>query len=169
MVITWNLIFPSSLGAELEALKGDISKIKIRFPKLHDYSEGLVFFINQQIWNMPPGKNGLRQHQWKQEMMKKVADPPHCTLVYSEFHHKTIYRNNQLKQELIQELIEKMRQELKRPRGLPWSPKPASTKDNDHRSPALWWSLLVLIMELRKHGLEVGKSIYWNFIWSAAT
>jgi hypothetical protein len=26
-------------------------------------------------------KNGLRQHQWKQEMMKKVAGPHHCPLV----------------------------------------------------------------------------------------
>ena len=32
--------FPSSLGTELEALKGGISKTKIMFPKLHDYSEG---------------------------------------------------------------------------------------------------------------------------------
>jgi hypothetical protein len=55
--------FPSSLGTELEALKGDISKIKIIFLKLHDYSKGLVFFINQQIWNMSPRKNGLWQHQ----------------------------------------------------------------------------------------------------------
>uniref|UniRef100_A0A2N9EXU4 AB hydrolase-1 domain-containing protein n=1 Tax=Fagus sylvatica TaxID=28930 RepID=A0A2N9EXU4_FAGSY len=87
-------------------------------------------------------------------MMKKVAGPQHCPLVYNELHHKTICGNNQQKQALIQELIKKMRQESKRPRGLPWPPKPASTKGNDHRSPALRWSLLILIMELRKHGLE---------------
>jgi predicted xylose isomerase-like sugar epimerase len=38
-------------------------------------------------------KNGLRQHQWKQEMMKKVAGPHHCSLVYDELHHKTICGN----------------------------------------------------------------------------
>jgi hypothetical protein len=30
-----------------------------------------------------------------------------------------------------------MKQEQKRLRGLPWPPKPASTKGNNHRSPAL--------------------------------
>uniref|UniRef100_A0A2N9EDS2 Uncharacterized protein n=1 Tax=Fagus sylvatica TaxID=28930 RepID=A0A2N9EDS2_FAGSY len=47
-----------------------------------------------------------------------------------------------------------MRQERKRPRGLPWPPRPASLKGNNHRNPALRWSLFILIMELRKHGLE---------------
>uniref|UniRef100_A0A2N9GP28 Uncharacterized protein n=1 Tax=Fagus sylvatica TaxID=28930 RepID=A0A2N9GP28_FAGSY len=69
---------------------------------------------------------------------------------------KMVCSNNQLKPRMI----EKMKQERKRPRGLPWPPEPASTKGNNHRSPALRWSLLILIMELRKHGLEVGESIY---------
>jgi hypothetical protein len=89
-------------------------------------------------------------------MMKKVAGPPHCPLVYDVLPHKTVGGNNQLKQGLI----ERMKQELKRPRGLPWPPKPASLKGNNHRGPALQWSLLILIMELRKNGLEVGESIY---------
>ena len=38
-------------------------------------------------------KNGLRQHQWKQEMMEKVVAPPHCPLVYGELTHKTICGN----------------------------------------------------------------------------
>jgi hypothetical protein len=123
--------------------------------KLHYYERGLVFFINQQSW-LASRKNGLWQHHWKQEIMKKVAGPCHCPLVHGELHHKTIYSNNQLKKELI----ERMRQERKRPRGLPWPPKPTSLKGNDHRSPALRWPLLILIMEFRKNGLEVGESIY---------
>uniref|UniRef100_A0A2N9FKN1 DUF4218 domain-containing protein n=1 Tax=Fagus sylvatica TaxID=28930 RepID=A0A2N9FKN1_FAGSY len=63
---------------------------------------------------------------------------------------KTVCGNNQLRPRLI----EKMKQKRKRPRGLPWPPRSASLKGNNHRSPALRWSLLVLIMELRKHGLE---------------
>jgi hypothetical protein len=71
---------------------------------------------------------------------------------------KTVCGNNQKKKK--QGLIERMKQEWKRPRGLPWPPKLASTKGNDHRSPALRWSLLILIMELKKHGLKIGESIY---------
>jgi hypothetical protein len=40
---------------------------------------------------------------------------------------------------------------------LPWPPP---LESNDHHSPALRWSLLLHITELRKHGLEVGESIY---------
>ena len=76
---------------------------------------------------------------------------------------------NHLQHQLKQKVIEKMKQRLKRPRGLPWPPKPAPLKGNDHRGPALRWSLLILVMELRKNGLEVGESIYSNFIWSAVT
>ena len=45
-------------------------------------------------------------------------------------------------------------------RNLLWPPP---LKDNDHHSPALRWSLLLHIMELRKQGLEVGEPIYFNF------
>ena len=58
------------------------------------------------------------------------------------------------------EVMEKMRQELKKPRRLPWPPKPTPLKGNDHHSPALRWSLLILNMELRKNSLVVGESIY---------
>jgi hypothetical protein len=58
------------------------------------------------------------------------------------------------------EVMGKTKQELKRPRRLPWSPKLTPLKGNDHRSPALRWSLLILNMELRKNGLEIGESIY---------
>jgi hypothetical protein len=54
----------------------------------------------------------------------------------------------------------KIKQKVKRSRKLPWPPKLTPTKDNDHHSPALRWSLLILDMELRKNGLEVGESIY---------
>ena len=58
------------------------------------------------------------------------------------------------------EVMGKTKQELKRPRRLPWLLKPTPFKGNDHRSPALWCSLLILNMELRKNGLEVGEFIY---------
>jgi hypothetical protein len=65
-------------------------------------------------------------------------------------------RQHQLKQEVM----EKMRQELKGPRRLPWPPKLTPLKGNDHHSPAPQWSLLILIVERKKNGLEVGESIY---------
>uniref|UniRef100_A0A2N9J874 Retrotransposon gag domain-containing protein n=1 Tax=Fagus sylvatica TaxID=28930 RepID=A0A2N9J874_FAGSY len=49
----------------------------------------------------------------------------------------------------------KTKQELRRPRKLPWPTKLIPLKGNDHRSPALRWSLLILNMELRKNGLEL--------------
>jgi hypothetical protein len=55
-------------------------------------------------------------------------------------------------------MIIKVKKDL---RNLPWPPP---LKDNDHHSPALRWSLLLHIMELRKQGLEVGEPIYSNFI-----
>jgi hypothetical protein len=62
-----------------------------------------------------------------------------------------------------------MRQELKGLRSLPWPPRLPPLESNDHHSPALRWSLLLHIMELRKNGLEVEESIYSSFIRSAAT
>ena len=44
-------------------------------------------------------------------------------------------------------------------------PKLPPLKGNDHRSPALRWSLLIFNMELRKNGLEVGGLIYG--IWQS--
>jgi hypothetical protein len=61
------------------------------------------------------------------------------------------------------EVMAKINQELRRSRKLPWPTKPIPLKGNDHRSPALRWSLLILNMELRKNGLEVGESILLNF------
>ena len=57
--------------------------------------------------------------------------------------------------QLWKEMMQKTKQELGRLRKLP------SIKGNDHRSPALQWSLFILNMELRKNGLEVGGLIYW--------
>jgi hypothetical protein len=61
------------------------------------------------------------------------------------------------------EVMDKTKQEVKRPRRLPWPPKLTPLEGNDHRSPALRWSLLILNMELRKNSLEVGESILLNF------
>jgi hypothetical protein len=60
-------------------------------------------------------------------------------------------------------MIRKTKEELKRPRKLPWPSKLTPSRGGDHRSPALWWSLLILNMKLRKNGLEVGESILLNF------
>ena len=57
--------------------------------------------------------------------------------------------------QLWKEMMQKTKQELGRLRKLP------PIKGNDHRSPALQWSLFILNMELRKNGLEVGELIYW--------
>ena len=58
------------------------------------------------------------------------------------------------------EMMEKTKQEQMKPRKLPWSPKLPPLMGNDHCSPALWWSLFILNMELRENGLEVGGLIY---------
>uniref|UniRef100_A0A2N9EGK2 Uncharacterized protein n=1 Tax=Fagus sylvatica TaxID=28930 RepID=A0A2N9EGK2_FAGSY len=70
---------------------------------------------------------------------------------------------NHLQHQLKQEVIEKMKQRLKRLRGLPWPPKPAPLKGNDHCGPTLRWSLLILVMELRKNGLKVEIRNYDSF------
>jgi hypothetical protein len=59
--------------------------------------------------------------------------------------------------------MRKTKEELKRPRKLPWPPKLLPHKSSDHRNPALRWSLLIFNMGLRKNGLEVGESILLNF------
>jgi hypothetical protein len=58
-------------------------------------------------------------------------------------------------------MMRKTKEELKGLRKLPWPPKLTPSKGDDHRSPAL--RLLILNMELRKNGLEVGESILLNF------
>ena len=35
---------------------GSFPRWKRRIPRLHNYGKGLVFFINQQLWHMPPEK-----------------------------------------------------------------------------------------------------------------
>uniref|UniRef100_A0A2N9G1J3 PGG domain-containing protein n=1 Tax=Fagus sylvatica TaxID=28930 RepID=A0A2N9G1J3_FAGSY len=50
-------------------------------------------------------------------------------------------------------MMGKTRQELGRPRKLPWPPKLLPLKSSNHRSPALRWSFFILNMELRKIGL----------------
>jgi hypothetical protein len=54
------------------------------------------------------------------------------------------------------EVMEKTNQEWRRLRKLPWPSKLTPSKGNDRRSPTLRWSLLILNMELRKNGLDVG-------------
>ena len=43
-----------------------------------------------------------------------------------------------------------------KPRELPWLPRLPPFKSSNHRSLALWWSLFIFNIELRKVGLEVG-------------
>ena len=59
------------------------------------------------------------------------------------------------------EMMGKTKQELMRPRKLPWPPRLPPLKSSDHYSSAFWWSLFIFNMELRKIGLEVGGLIYW--------
>uniref|UniRef100_A0A2N9G962 Uncharacterized protein n=1 Tax=Fagus sylvatica TaxID=28930 RepID=A0A2N9G962_FAGSY len=97
------------------------------------------------------------------------AGPPHHPVVHgglpsgprqitqrftSKLSHKNNLRRRQLWQ-VTKKMTKKMRQGLKRPRNLPWPPKSPPRQppleSNDHHSPALRWSLLLHIMELRKH------------------
>ena len=89
-------------------------------------------------------------------MMKKRAGFPHYPTVTVDTFRKASAATSAGKSEVMG----KMRQELKKPRRLPWPPKPTPLKGNDHRSPALRWSLLILNMKLRKNGFEVGESMY---------
>ena len=172
MIPTSSTIFPPLLARSSRRWRGRFPRQKADFQSFM-IMKGCPFLINQQTREIQPAnkgntsrKNGLWQHQWRPEIMKEVAGPPHYPLVHGIFlHKKTVCGNNQPRPRLI----EKMKQGRKRSIGLPWPPRSAPLKGNNHRSPALWWSLLILIMELRKHGLEVGESIYCNFLWSATT
>jgi hypothetical protein len=62
------------------------------------------------------------------------------------------------------EVMEKTNQEWRRLRKLPWPSKLTPSKGNDRRSPTLRWSLPILNMELRKNGLDVGESIFTEFL-----
>jgi hypothetical protein len=63
-------------------------------------------------------------------------------------------------QAMMGEVMEKTRLEQVKPRELPWLPRLPPLKNNDHRSPALWWSLFIFNIKLRKVGLEVGGLIH---------
>uniref|UniRef100_A0A2N9IAS4 Uncharacterized protein n=1 Tax=Fagus sylvatica TaxID=28930 RepID=A0A2N9IAS4_FAGSY len=89
-------------------------------------------------------------------MMKERAGFPHYPTVMVDTSRKASAATSAGKSEVMG----KMRQELKKPRRLPWPPKPTPLKGNDHRSPALRWSLPILNMKLRKSGFEVGESMY---------
>ncbi len=105
MAPTWSLIFPSSLGAELEALKGNISKTKIRFSKLLDYSEELVFssltnrygkYLQEKWFAATPIKTRNDEESgWSSTLSTGLRRTPP---------QKTVCGNNQLKQELIEEM-----------------------------------------------------------------
>uniref|UniRef100_A0A2N9FQI4 Uncharacterized protein n=1 Tax=Fagus sylvatica TaxID=28930 RepID=A0A2N9FQI4_FAGSY len=115
---------------------------------------------------------------------RKEAGPPHCPVIHDELPNDPQQTQSQddLRQRQLQQVTKKMRQWPKRPRDLPWPPKsvPAEIRDDerkaghflcplvtvdfvtelpplessDHHNPALRWSLLLHIMELRKNGLE---------------
>jgi hypothetical protein len=89
-------------------------------------------------------------------MMKKRVGFPHYPTVMVD----TSRRASAATASGKSEVMGKKREELKRPGRLPGPPKPTPLKGNDHRNPALRWSLLILIMELRKNGFEVWESIY---------
>ena len=74
-----NTSFPSSLGAVLEALKGDISKAKSDFQSHHNHDKRLVFFINQQISIMVQEKMVYGSPE-----KRKEAGPPHHPVVHGE-------------------------------------------------------------------------------------
>jgi hypothetical protein len=63
-------------------------------------------------------------------------------------------------QVMMEEVMEKTRQEQMKPRELPWPPRLPPLKSSDHRSPTLWWSLFIFNIKLRKVGLEVGELIH---------
>ena len=92
-------------------------------------------------------------------MMKNRAGFPHCPTIMVDTSRRASAATSTRKSEVMG----KTRQELKRPRRLPWPPKPTPLKGNDHRSLALQWSLLILDMEFRKNSLEVGELIYRIF------
>jgi hypothetical protein len=74
-----NTSFPSSLGAVLEALKGDISKAKSDYQSHHNHDKRLVFFINQQISIMVPEKMVYGSPE-----KRKEAGPPRCPVIHGE-------------------------------------------------------------------------------------
>jgi hypothetical protein len=76
-----SIIFPSSLGAVLEALKGDISKEESDFQSYYNHDKRLVFFINQQISTMVPEKTVYGSISQSPEKWKRVG-PPHHLVVY---------------------------------------------------------------------------------------
>jgi hypothetical protein len=63
-------------------------------------------------------------------------------------------------QAMMGKVMEKTRLEQMKPRELPWPPRLPPLKSSDHCSPALWWSLFIFNIELRKVGLEVGGLIH---------
>jgi hypothetical protein len=63
-------------------------------------------------------------------------------------------------QVMMEEVMEKTRQEQMKPRELPWPPRLPPLKSSDHRNSTLWWSLFIFNIKFRKVGLEVGELIH---------
>jgi hypothetical protein len=61
---------------------------------------------------------------------------------------------------MMEKVMEKTRLGQMKPRELSWPPRLPPPKSRDHRSLALWWSLFIFNIELRKVGLEVGGLIF---------
>ena len=89
-------------------------------------------------------------------LLQERGGSSHCPVVAVDTSTKTFAATPAV----IGEMMGKTRQGLIRPRKLPWPPKLPPLTSSDHRSLALWWSLFIFIMELRKIGLEVRGLIY---------
>jgi hypothetical protein len=99
-------IFPSSLGAVLEALKGDISKAKSNFQSHHNHDKRLVFFINQQISTMVPEKMVYGSINQNPE-----NGPPHHPVVHGELPsgpQQTQSQNDLRRRPQLQQMTEEM-------------------------------------------------------------
>ena len=93
MTLTWSTIFPPLLARSSRRWRGRFPRQRADFQSFM-IMKGCPFVINQQTREIQPAdkgntsrKNGLRQHQWRLEMMK-VSGPPHYPLVHGVFLHK---------------------------------------------------------------------------------
>ena len=140
--------FPPLLARCSRCWKEIFPRQRSDFQSHHNYSKRLVFFINQQINNMVPEKMVCSSTNQKQEKMKK-AGPPHRLVVHGELPsgpQRTPSQDDLRRHQLQQQMMEKMRQSPKRPRGLPWPPKLVPTEiRNDERQASHFLCPLVMM------------------------